>query len=76
MCYHAEFPCSLSPDIRVDDQVLKSTVKINVLLSKYGSLTFPLCDAVWRDGSTDMNHAAAVGHFILAGVFTRVVIIY
>lgn len=43
--------------------------------SKPGSLTFPVCDAVWGDGPTDMDHATAIGHFILAGVLARVVII-
>lgn len=46
-----------------------------LVLYKRGLLTFPVRDAVWWDGSTYMNHATAIGHFVLTGVFTRVVII-
>ena len=34
-----------------------------------------MCDAVRGDGSAHVNHAAAVGHVVLAGVFTRVVVV-
>lgn len=34
-----------------------------------------MCDAVGGDGSPYMNHATAVGHIILAGVFTGVIVV-
>lgn len=38
-------------------------------------LTFSVCDAVRGDGAAYVDHAAAVGHFILTGVFTGVVVV-
>lgn len=38
-------------------------------------LTFSICDAVGRDGSTYMDHATAIWHFIFTGVFTGVVVV-
>jgi len=32
-------------------------------------------DAVGGDGSAHVHHATAVGHLVLAGVFTRVVVV-
>lgn len=32
-------------------------------------------DPVWGDGPTYVDHAAAVGHLVLAGVFTGVVVV-
>lgn len=34
-----------------------------------------MCDAVRGDGAAYVDHAAAVGHFILTGVFTGVVVV-
>lgn len=38
-------------------------------------LTFPVCDAIWGDGPTYMDHATAVGHFILTGVLASVIVV-
>lgn len=38
-------------------------------------LTFAVCDAVRGDGSTHVDHATAIGHFILTGVLAGVVVV-
>lgn len=43
--------------------------------NKRSTLTFSMCDAVRRDGSTNVDHATAIGHLILTGVFTGVVVV-